>query len=417
MSDSTSEPALFERVVFIELPHMASPVPAGLFSLDIDTGVGRFAYGRRYLERPEAIALDPVNLPLSGQEYLTRKNHGIFGILGDLLPDSWGKYLLAKRLDIPFGSLAPHEMFDYVTSNAVGAISLGPSPDKPNTKVENLVPFSDLTQVADVFNRAMTDEELPVEIHYLLEQGTSLGGAQPKCPLTYENGQWIAKFENRQTPIKFPRLEFAAMEMAGKAGITVPETRLEKVSGQTVYLIKRFDRRDNRRIPFMSAHALLNLDLEELEKGSYVGIATQMRKFVKNIDRDLHELYRRMVFNVFIGNQDDHLRNHGFIWDDDGWRLSPLYDVLPIPARRSTTPFSLALNIGDAGTTATLDNLYSRHQSFNLNRNQATQIIAKVADTTANWEQTLIDFKVDKADREAVRWSFEGFRTLSEYDG
>ncbi len=417
MSDSTSEPALFERVVFIELPHMAGPVPAGLFSLDIDTGVGRFSYGRRYLERPEAIALDPVNLPLSGQEYLTRKNQGIFGILGDLLPDSWGKYLLAKRLDIPFGSLAPHEMFDYVTSNAVGAISLGPSPDKPNTKVENPVPFSDLPQVADVFSRAMTDEELPAEVYYLLEQGTSLGGAQPKCPVTYENGQWIAKFANRQTPIKFPRLEFAAMAMAGKAGITVPETRLAEVSGETVYLVKRFDRRDNRRIPFMSAHALLNLDLEELEKGSYVGIATQMRKFVKNIDRDLHELYRRMVFNVFIGNQDDHLRNHGFIWEDDGWRLSPLYDVLPIPARRSTKPFSLALNIGDAGTTATLDNLYSRHQAFNLNRHQATQIIAEVADTTANWEQALTDLQVDKADREAVRWSFEGFRTLAEYGG
>ncbi|MEN8136166.1 MAG: type II toxin-antitoxin system HipA family toxin [Thermodesulfobacteriota bacterium] len=416
MKDSTSEPSLFERVVFVELPHMTSPVPAGLFSLDIDTGVGRFAYGRRYLERPEAIALDPVNLPLSDQEYLTRKNNGIFGILGDLLPDSWGKYLLAKRLDIPFGALAPHEMFDYVTTNAVGALSLGPSPKRPNTKVEPAVPFSDLPQVADVFSRAMTDEELPAEVHYLLEQGTSLGGAQPKCPVIYDNGEWIAKFENRQTPIKFPRLEFAAMEMARQAGITVPETRLEELPGQAVYLIKRFDRQGNQRLPFMSAHALADLDLEELEKGSYVEIATRMRKFVKNIDRDLHELYRRMVFNVFIRNQDDHLRNHGFIWDNDGWRLSPLYDVLPIPARKSATPFSLALNLGDAGTTATLDNLYSRHLSFNLDRNQAEQIIAEVAEATAGWEQTLNEFQIAKADIEAMRWSFEGFRTLSGYD-
>ena len=417
MNDSTSEPALFERVVFVELPHKASPVPAALFSLDTDTGVGRFAYGRRYLERPEAIALDPVNLPLAAQEYLTRKHHGIFGILGDLLPDSWGKYLLAKRLDIPFGALDPHEMFDYVTTNAVGALSLGPSPERPNTRVEPVLPFRDLPRVADVFSRAMTDEELPAEVYYLLEQGTSLGGAQPKCPVIYENSEWIAKFENRLTPIKFPRLEFAAMAMARLAGITVPETRLEELSGQAVYLIERFDRQGNKRLPFMSAHALADLDLEELEKGSYVDIATRMRKFVKNIDRDLHELYRRMVFNVFIGNQDDHLRNHGFILDDEGWHLSPLYDVLPIPARRSSSPFSLALNLGDAGTTATLDNLYSRHQAFNLDRHQAEQIIADVAAATKNWEQTLTKLQIPKADIEAVRWSFAGFRTLSGYDG
>lgn len=409
-----SEP-LFERIVFIDLPGAAASVPAGRFTLDTDTGVGRFAYGRRYLQRPEAIALDPVNLPLSEREYFTRKNHGIFGVLGDLLPDSWGKYLLAKRLNIPFGSLAPHEMFAYVSTNAVGAISLGLGPDLATSKSEPPVSFRDLQQVAEVFAKAMADEELPAEVDYLLEQGTSLGGAQPKCPVIYENEEWIAKFENHKTPIKFPRLEFAAMLLARRAGITVPEIRLEELSGKAVYLIKRFDRLNHRRLPFLSGHALANLDLEELEKGSYLEMAGQMRKFVKNVNRDLHELYRRLAFNVFIRNQDDHLRNHGFIHAEQGWRLSPLYDVLPIPARKSAENFSLSLIFGREGSTATLANLYSRHQSFNLSRDQAEQIVAEVAAATADWEKTLREYGVEKADIEAVRWSFEGFRTLSGY--
>ncbi len=410
-----SEGDLFERIIFINLPDEKSPVPAGLFSLDIDTGVGSFAYGRRYLERPDAIAIDPVNLPLSEDEYVTRKNGGIFGILGDILPDSWGKYILAKRLDIPFGSLRSHEMFDYVTTNAVGAISLGQTPDQPTTRRETPVKFNELDKVAEVFARAMSDEQLPADVLYLLEQGTSLGGAQPKCPVIYDNSEWIAKFENAKTPIKFPRIEYATMKMAKRAGITVPQVRLEEISGSSVYLIKRFDRKGDIRIPFMSAHALSDLDLEELEKGSYVEIARQMRKFVKNVTSDLHELFRRMVFNVFIRNQDDHLRNHGFIYKDTAWRLSPVYDVLPIPARKTKDNFSLSLNIGLEGTTATITNLYSQHEQFNLNHDQAEQIIGEVAEATSGWEKTLLECQVDEVDIESVRWCFDGFREMAHY--
>jgi len=407
-----SEKSIFERIVFINLQGEKDPVPAGMFTLDIDTAIGRFAYGRRYLQRADAIAIDPVNLPLSEQEYVTRKNSGIFGVLGDLLPDSWGKYILAKRLSIPFGSLHTHEMFDYVTSNAVGAISLGLTPDHPVTKQETPVSFDELYKVAEAFVRAMSDETLPAEVLYLLEQGTSLGGAQPKCPVIYGNSEWIAKFENARTPVCFPRVEFAAMQMAGAAGMTVPEVRLEEISGSSVYLIKRFDREDGGRIPFMSGHALADLDLEELEKGSYVEMARQMRKFVKNVNHDLRELFRRMVFNVFIRNQDDHLRNHGFIYHNGSWRLSPLYDVLPIPARKTSDNFSLSLNIGLEGTTATLSNIYSRCEQFNLERGQAEEIVAEVAEATADWENKLRECGVGKTDIEAVRWSFEGFREL-----
>lgn len=406
----TSE--IFERVVFVGLPGHEQQVPAGLFTLDSDTGVGRFSYGRRYLQRPDAIALDPVNLPVTEQQYLTRKNDGIFGVLGDVLPDSWGKYLLAKRLDIPFGSLAPHEMFDYISTNAVGAISFGPTPEQSTTRIDQPLAFADLGKVALAFEKAMTNEYLPPEVICLLEQGTSLGGAQPKCPVIYQDEEWIAKFENSKTPIKFPRIEFSTMQMAALAGINVPTIKLSEVGGKSVYLIKRFDRTGATRIPFMSGYAVSNLDLEELEKGSYVGLAQAMRKFVGNVNQDLHELFRRMVFNIFVRNQDDHLRNHGFIYGEKSWHLSPLYDVLPIPARKTPDRFSLSLNIGSEGTTATISNIYSRHQQFNLTRDRAKEIIGQVAEATSNWERILQDNGVKNSDREAVRWSFEGFRTM-----
>ncbi len=411
-----SEPDIFERIIFIDLPEAESPVAAGMFSLDIDTGVGRFSYGRRYLQRPDAIALDPVNLPLSEREYVTRKNSGIFGILGDILPDSWGKYLLAKCLSVPFGSLRTYELFDYVSTSAVGAISLGSTPERPVTRRETPLLFNGLHRVAEVFARVMADEKLPADVLCLLEQGTSLGGAQPKCPVICNGHEWIAKFANQQTPVVFPRIEYGAMRMAKQAGMNVPEIKLEEIAGNCVYLIRRFDRRQRKRLPFMSAHALSNLDLEELEKGSYVEIARQMRKFVKHVSRDLHELFRRMVFNIFISNRDDHLGNHGFIYRDKAWHLSPLYDVLPIPAHKTASNFSLSLNIGLKGTTATLDNIYSQHQEFNLSREQAADIIAEVAAVTSGWEKTLRECRVGRADIEAVRWCFEGFRELSGYD-
>jgi len=409
---SASISSRFERIVFTWLPGHDGPVPAGLFILDVDTGVGRFAYGRRYLRRPNAIPLDPVNLPLAEREYITRKNGGIFGALADVLPDSWGKYVLAKRLRIPFGSLRPFEMLDCITTNAVGAISFGLDPAQPTTREERPINFGELGRVAEAFERAMAEEPLPPDLFPLLAQGTSLGGAQPKCPVRYRDGEWIAKFPNIRTRIPLPRIEFATMEMARTAGLDVPETALEEVSGRPVYLIKRFDRRAGRRLPFLSAQALCDLDIEELDRGSYVDIAQRLRSFVRDVDQDLRQLFRRMVFNAFVRNQDDHLRNHGFLLTEKGWRLSPLYDVLPIPARRARVDFSLSLILGHEGTVATLDNILSRHRRFNLTRAEAEHIVAEVDDATRTWREVLARCGVPPADIEEVAWSFDGFRTM-----
>ncbi|MEW6428071.1 MAG: type II toxin-antitoxin system HipA family toxin [Thermodesulfobacteriota bacterium] len=402
----------FERIVFIELPGEMAPVPAGLFSLDTDLGVGRFRYGNRYMERPNAIPLDPVNLPLVPREYQTRKNKGIFGPLCDLLPDSWGRFILAKRHNLPFGTLRDHELLDLVSTQSVGALTLGLTPEQPTTRREQPVSLADLGIVAEVIDRAMADAPLSPEIRYLLQQGTSLGGAQPKCAARIDGEEWIAKFASSKTLVRYPALEFATMTLARQAGITVPEIRLERIGGRAVYLVRRFDREHGRRLPFLSGFALANLDIDELEWGSYIELATSMRTFVARVGEDLQQLFRRMAFNMHVRNQDDHLRNHGFLCGGKAgeWCLSPAYDLVPTPARRQEPEtFHLSLQAGTHGSEASLVNLLSAHAAFGLRRPEALEIIREVRAAVRNWESVLRENGVSGPDIASVRWCFEGF--------
>lgn len=399
----------YERILFIDLPGIAEPVPAGLFSLDVGGGVGSFQYGRRYLARPGAIALDPVNLPLSDREYLTTKNRGIFGILHDLLPDSWGRFVLSRQLNVPFGSLRDHELLDLVTDNAVGAIHLGRTPEAPETPKVEPVSLEGLAEIAQAFDRAERDRDLPPEVRFLLQQGTSLGGAQPKCPVRIDNEDWIAKFESSKTPIRFPAIEYATMNLAGRAGIRVPPLRLETLAGRQAFLIRRFDRQAGRRLPFLSAFAVSNLDLDEIDRGSYSDIAFQIRKFSVSVREDHHELFRRIAFNMMVRNEDDHLRNHGFILDAHGWRLSPAYDILPMPSRpKDSDVFHLALAIGQHGSVASNANLFSSCPAMSLDPDDAQEIVLEIAAVLSDWRETLAAAGVSDEEANAVRHSFTG---------
>lgn len=399
---------MFERYIFITLPQEEAPAPAGLFSLDTSLGVGSFSYGRKYLLRNNAIAIDPINLPLSNHEFTTKKNSGVFGVLGDMFPDSWGKYVLSKKLNIPFGALQPHDYFDLVTTNSVGALSVGVTPEIPTTKKESPISFPDIKYVLDAYDRLTQDDTLPPEVLFYLEQGTSLGGAQPKCAVEYNGEEYIAKFENSKIKINMPRIEYATMLLAQKCGINTPTIHLEEVGNKSIYLIKRFDRHLSRRKPFISSHALSNLDLEELEKASYISIAGHIRKISNRVNKDIHELYRRMAFNVFVGNADDHLRNHGCLYDEEtGWSLSPAYDILPIP--RKLPSFSSSLNIGSFGTSATIENLLSECNKFNLSISEASSIVEEVKTFCTDWEKHYTNFGVSRHDRDQIRMCFNTF--------
>lgn len=394
----------FEKYIFIQLPGLEKPVPAGLFRLDTEIGVGRFDYGRRYLLRPEAISIDPVNLPLSEKSFVTKKNNGIFGAIGGLLPDSWGRFILAKKMRVPFGSLSDFELLDLVDTNAIGALSLGDTPERPATKKVAPARFGDLQDIARVYDKVLAEDDLPPEVLYLLEQGTSLGGAQPKCAVSKDGIEYVAKFESAKTFVKYPRIEYVTMNLARRAGIDIPDVRLEEIGGRAVYLIERFDREEGRRNPFLSAMALSNLDIEELDKGSYLSMATDMRKFVRFVARDLKQLFRRIVFNVLVRNQDDHLRNHGFIYTDH-WSLSPAYDIVPMVAQ-TKGQFHLSLAFGQFGSLASRENLLSRCDSFGVSKTEANDIIEQCEESISGWEKEMKNHGVSAADLETIRSSF-----------
>ena len=185
------------------------------------------------------------------------------------------------------------------------------------------------------------------------------------------------------------------MTLACKAGLNVPEARLQDVAGRPVALIKRFDREGNQRIPFLSAMSLLGLN--HGDEATYTDIAEIIRKYSSAPTEDLHQLWRRMIFNVMIGNLDDHLRNHGFLYDRDGkWRLSPVYDLNPVPLEEKAP--ELTTWISDEGPEEDLDQARRAANYFALKDEQAEKIISEVCYALKGWQNTAHQLGMSAAD-------------------
>ena len=168
-------------------------------------------------------------------------------------------------------------------------------------------------------------------MHLLLAPGSSLGGARPKASVRDRDGHLaIAKFPNKADEVKTVLWEAVALTLAAKAGVPVPAWRLEIVADKPVLVLRRFDRQQGTRVPFLSAMSML--DAKDNEARSYLEFVDILRQHGAAPKEDMHGLWRRIVFNILISNTDDHLRNHGFLWTGPaGWRLSPAYDLNPVP--------------------------------------------------------------------------------------
>jgi serine/threonine-protein kinase HipA len=361
------------------------PVPAGILET---TGSGReegarFRYGRRYLQRKDRLPIDPVQLPLTApdadREYITEEGFALFNGIRDAAPDGWGRHLMEHAA----GAQALSE-FDYLVATGesrVGALAFGPDLSGPR----RIVPWVedeiagedlDLAEMIEAVRELDTAEELPAKHRRFLLRGSSLGGARPKATAEYGGRQWIAKFGRADDRNPICRIEFITMKLAEQVGILVPSVRLEKVMGQDIYLVERFDRVPNdqgyRRIPFISGLTILGAHESESSQQSYRGLADQLRRIGSEPTDDAKQLWRRMVFNILCNNNDDHLRNHGFLWDGRGWRLSPGYDILSFP--QVGTERDLAIGVGGNGRRATIENALSEVGSFGLSRSEGISI-------------------------------------------
>jgi serine/threonine-protein kinase HipA len=399
-----------EVSTYVFLEREGAFVPAGLLIMNDDAPRApwaSFAYGRSYLERSDRIAIDPLRLPLPAigvaNDFHTEEGFATFGAIDDAAPDGWGRYLMYKAMaDRP-----PTETEAILASGAerVGALAFGPTPAQP----QRITPWSDDDDPEAVFSleellqasmEAQTVDLLSPKLRALLAAGSSLGGARPKGVTRRDGAGWIAKFPRVNDPLPECRVEFATMTLAAWAGLDVPSLDLQSAFDRDIYLIARFDREPSsgRRIPFVSGLTMLGAHESEAPRYGYADLADALRTHGSDSGPDLIELFRRMVFNVLVTNDDDHLRNHGFLHDGAGWRLSPLYDVVPKP--QVGTERRLAIGVGPEGRAATLENAVAGAARFNVGREQALALVEALARTVRErWEDAFRLAGLSAADR------------------
>ena len=404
---------------YIHLPALGQFVPAGILDISQDAGgvTSWFRYGLRYLERPEAIPLDPLLLPLTTQEFQTT---GLFGAFQDASPDSWGRHLLDRAAE-EYG-VKPTE-FDYLTvldqESRIGALAFGPDLQGPRPHTPPWRPEIvdgdrlDLAGMLHAVDAILDAQQLPPQFRRFLLRGSSVGGAKPKAAVDYQGRFWIAKFSEALDSWPTCRAEMAAMHLAEQCGIRVPHCQVICLHGRDIFLIERFDRYGQHANPqrrhFVSAMTLIGA--KDMAKGSYGDIARAIRRFGSphTVQQDLTELFRRMIFNILCNNSDDHLRNHGFLYDPQSrmWRLSPVYDLVPQPRWNPDETSRLTLGVGELGTLATLDNALSRTADFGLHRETAEKILGEMTEILGrHWQEEQNKAGIPKNKQSALRQSY-----------
>lgn len=389
---------MVERTVFIHLPGETEAVPAGRLTM-IEQGLqvqaSTFAYGRRYVARANALPVDPIALALApgrnDEERVPAGGLAMFGALRDATPDAWGRRVIENRLRAPPNGLPESVYLDHAGPHRAGALDVRESPT--SLPAGGVLPsVVDLRHLLDVAARIEEGERVPAHLEVFFAGGPSIGGARPKAVVTANGGEWIAKFPARNDTLNVPLLERATLELAREAGLAVPRTRVETLAdGRQVMLIERFDReplaRGMGRRHMVSALTLLALHEQDSPDSSYAAISDAMgvHGVSGQIASDRNELFARMVFNILVSNDDDHLRNHAFLFDaeGDGWRLSPLYDVVPRP--QVAQERMLHLSIGPQGRLARLDNALAGAGRFGLLPPDAARIIDRVVRAVRNW--------------------------------
>lgn len=384
-----------KTVVFIYLPGEVEAVPAGTLTL---TEVGeeissKFTYGTRYTKRPNAVELDPVSLLFKTaartpeEEIVPRNNLKLFGAFRDATPDSWGRRVIEKQFKTT--QLPEIEYIKNSFDDRVGALDFRNSPtDEPKKYPFNRV--LDLQYLLDCADKIERDEVVPDHVLRIFHYGSSMGGARPKAVVEDESGLWLAKFKSRNDQFNYAKVEAATLMMAKECGIDVPSIKIENAAGSDIFLIKRFDRdkvdAGYTRKHFASALTMLGKDETESLGSSYAEIAEAIAKHASasgNAEMKA-ELFRRMVFNVLTSNTDDHLRNHGFVYENGGYRLSPAYDIVPTPMLATERFQHLA--IGNQGRLSTLGNAMTNFGVFGLSRDDAQNIVERMVVVVTHWQ-------------------------------
>ena len=377
-----------------------------------------FEYSQEWLGNPLKFALEPSLQLLQGQYHKTSK---IFGSISDTMPDRWGRILMnrAEVIRAKNNNEKPRTLSecDYLlgVSDFVrqGALRFTENDDavflqKPGNY--SIPPLILLPKLLSASQKIIDKSEKEQDLQLLLEPGSSLGGARPKSAIIDTNGNLsIAKFPKKDDTYNVVLWEAVALTLAKKAGIVVPNFRIENVLNKKVLIIERFDRKNQtgimpKRIPFLSAMAMLNAD--DNEEHSYLEMAYSLQQYGSNPNIDKEELFRRIIFSIAISNTDDHLRNHGFLYDNRGWRLSPIYDINPTP--RDVKAKILSTKIDFSNFTADTNIALSVCKEFSLTLARAKEIIAGVESVVSKeWREVAKNFGIKRNEIDYMASAFE----------
>lgn len=413
----TSKPAPTECFVYITLPGTTEPVTAARFELTTDRSgapLGRLVYGKTYLQRADAVSLDPVELKLAPRVYETTAMKGVFGALRDASPDYWGRRVIERH-----AGKAPLGELDYLLhspDDRAGALGfgLGQKPPAPKRKFNQTINLAKLQAIADAI---VNDEALPAsaeneQAEELLLAGTSMGGARPKAVVEDSDGLWIAKFNRPDDKWNNARVEHAMLTLARTCGLITAESKVTPIGNRDVLLVKRFDREKTGagylRARMVSALTLLKTEdsHQSREQWSYVLLVEELRRVSAEPKKDAAELFRRMCFNALVSNTDDHPRNHAIIAKERDWKLSPAFDLTPTP-HISLERRDLALICGDEGRFANAKNLLSQSARFLLTPEDAGGIVAAMRDRVkGSWYDVARSVGVSEKDCARISGAF-----------
>lgn len=368
----------------------------GTLWCDRDADSMRFAYASEWLENPLCFELDPAlplvegmqRAPVSSSERVRERRY--FGAFADVAPDRWGRRLM----ELAF--VAPNERRPLVTEDILLGVSdvarqgalrfrRAGEPFLADTS-GSIPPFAALPRLLAAAERVAGGEARDEDLRILLVPGSSVGGSHPKAAILDRDGHLaIAKFpadaRGRST-----QWEDVLLSLAGRAGIAVPEHRLESVGGRAVLISRRFDRTgDGDRVPFISAMTLLGA--RDHQPRSYVEMAEAMQHYCAAPEENLRRLWKQMAFNVLASNFDNHLRNHGFVRvSPAGWLLSPAYDLNPVPIEQQPRCFETPIVPGD--TRASIDLAFGQAETFGLSRDEARGAARTIAEIlSSGWQE------------------------------
>ena len=378
-----------------------------------------FEYDEEWLDRFDGLCfLDPDLSLYQGRQYVPMDKR-MFGVFSDSCPDRWGRTLLKRKEAIdarkegrkPRRLLESDLLLGVYDESRMGALRFSLTKDGPflsDDKSLATPPWVNLRTLESASIAFENDDSGLDEqwLQQLLAPGSSLGGARPKATVQATDGSlWIAKFPSKHDEYNTGAWEKVVHDLAGKCGLNIPESKLETFSSTgSTFLVKRFDRDGTRRIHFASAMTLLGKTdgASAVDGTSYLDMANFIRGYGADPKTDLLELWKRIVFNMAVSNTDDHLRNHGFILTRYGWRLSPLYDVNPVPVGDV-----LSLNVSENDCTIDYGLAVEVAPYFGIQKKEAEDIVQRISETVQkNWVSLAEEYHLSRGSIEYMRPAF-----------